>query len=216
MRKTIAVIGTGMVGKALSAGLFKHGYPVVVGSRTREKAEVVRAQVADKLGAATFAEAARSAELIVLAVKGTAAEEVLNACGPENLAGKVVIDATNPIADSPPVNGVLQYFTGPNDSLMERLQRALPQARLVKAWSCVGSAFMVDPSFPQGRPTMFIAGNDADAKRTVTALLDEVGWDTEDMGGAEAARAIEPLAQLWCIPGLREGRWSHAFKLLHS
>jgi predicted dinucleotide-binding enzyme len=124
------------------------------------------------------------------------------------------MDATNPIADAPPVNGVLRFFTGPNESLLETLQAAAPAARLVKAFSCVGSAVMVNPSLPGGRPTMFVCGNDEAAKRQVTAILDAFGWDTEDAGAAEAARAIEPLCMLWCIPGFRRNDWVHAFKLL--
>jgi predicted dinucleotide-binding enzyme len=125
-----------------------------------------------------------------------------------------VLDTTNPIADAPPTDGVLSSFTGPNESLMEQLQREFPQARFVKAFNSVGSARMIDPAFAGGPPTMFIAGNDADAKAAASRLLAEVGWDVADMGTAVAARAIEPLAMLWCIPGFRENSWMHAFKLL--
>ena len=101
------------------------------------------------------------------------------------------------------------------DSLMERLQKAYPEAHFVKAFNSVGNAQMVNPQFAGGRPTMFICGNDAGAKKTVTRILDQFGWDTEDMGAVEAARAIEPLCMLWCIPGVGKGDWSpHAFKLL--
>ena len=151
---------------------------------------------------------------MVLAVKGSAAEAVLEQAGAKNLAGKTVIDATNPIADAPPSNGVLTFFTNFDESLMERLQRKIPDAHFVKAFSCVGNAFMVNPSFPGGPPTMFICGNDKGAKAEVTAILDQFGWDTADMGSVAAARAIEPLCILWCIPGLSGGSWNHAFKLL--
>jgi predicted dinucleotide-binding enzyme len=151
----------------------------------------------------------------VLAVKGDAAQAALELCGGA-LAGTGVVDTTNPIASAPPQNGVLQYFTEMNDSLMERLQRQLPEARFVKAFSCVGNAFMVDPDFGANKPTMFICGNDAAAKSEVKQVLEQFGWDTEDMGTVEAARAIEPLCILWCIPGFRDGHWSHAFKLLRK
>lgn len=213
--KKIAVIGTGVVGKTLATGLLAHGYRVVMGSRDAQKLESIRSEIGHGLEVGTFAEAAAAGELVVLAVKGTAASAALQLCGADHIAGKVIIDTTNPIADAPPVNGVLQFFTGPNDSLLEQLQSSFAEARFVKAFSCVGSPYMVDPNFPGGRPTMFIGGNDDAAKRVVQQLLDELGWDTEDMGAAESARAIEPLCQLWCIPGLREGRWNHAFKLLH-
>ncbi len=131
-----------------------------------------------------------------------------------NLSGKPVIDATNPIADAPPVNGVLKFFTSHDQSQMEKLQREFADAKFVKAFNSVGAAFMVNPSFQGGKPTMFICGNDDGAKKTVTRILDQFGWETADMGKVEAARAIEPLCMLWCIPGLLRNEWSHAFKLL--
>src|SRR5262249_54552166 len=145
-----------------------------------------------------------------------AAETVLDLCGIANLAGKAVIDTTNPISESPPVKGVLRYFTTLDDSLMERLQRHAPEAHFVKAFSVVGNALMVDPKLPGGPPTMFMCGNDAGAKDQVKAILTEFGWDIEDLGAAEAARAIEPLCILWCIPGFLEKRWNHALKLLRA
>jgi predicted dinucleotide-binding enzyme len=125
-----------------------------------------------------------------------------------------VIDTTNPISDGPPVDGVIPYFTGPNSSLLEQLQGAFPAVRLVKAFSSVGSARMVNPAFKGGRPTMFYCGNDEEAKAWVAKVLEQFGWDPADMGTAVAARAIEPLAQLWCIPGFRQNHWTHAFKLV--
>ena len=109
---------------------------------------------------------------------------------------------------------MLRFFTGPNESLMERLQLAVAAAKLVKVWSSVGAGLMVNPALPSGRPTMFICGNDADAKAMVTHLLDQFGWDSEDMGKATAARAIEPLCQLWCIPGFLRNDWMHAFRMV--
>ena len=152
--------------------------------------------------------------LIVLAVKGSAASEALRGGGENALEGKVVIDSCNPIADEPPTNGILKFFTTLNESLMEQLQRDFPKARLVKAFNSVGSAFMVDPNFEDGKPTMFICGNNEDAKKTVSGILDQFGWEAADMGGVEAARAIEPLCMLWCIPGFLRNEWNHAFKLL--
>jgi 8-hydroxy-5-deazaflavin:NADPH oxidoreductase len=147
-------------------------------------------------------------------VKGGAAAEALRAAGAERLAGKPVIDATNPIADAPPQNGVLKFFTSLDESSMERLQREFTRAKLVKAFNSVGSTRMVDPKFAGGKPTMFICGNDEAAKKTVAGILDQFGWETADMGKAEAARAIEPLCILWCIPGFLRNEWTHAFKLL--
>jgi predicted dinucleotide-binding enzyme len=125
-----------------------------------------------------------------------------------------VIDATNPIADAAPVNGVLKFFTDLDESLLEQLQKSFPQAKFVKAFNSVGNACMVNPQFNGVKPTMFICGNDDAAKETVQQILEQFGWESADMGKAEAARAIEPLCMLWCIPGFLRNDWVHAFKLL--
>jgi predicted dinucleotide-binding enzyme len=211
----VGILGSGDVSKVLAGGFLKHGHTVILGTREPAKlAAWASQQPTTQVG--TFAEAARLAELVVLAVKGTVAAEALRAAGAENLAGKVVIDATNPIADAPPVNGVLKFFTNLDESLMERLQREFPGARFVKAFNSVGNPLMVNPQLPGGPPTMFICGNDEAAKQTVRGILDQFGWETADMGKAEAARAIEPLCMLWLIPGLLRNEWSHAFKLLRQ
>ena len=162
----------------------------------------------------SFADTAKFGELIVLAVSGDVAEKVIELAGKENFSNKVVIDTTNPIAKTPPENGVLKFFTSLDRSLMEDLQKLLPDAKFVKAFNSVGNAVMYKPKFSEGRPTMFICGNDESAKKTVTDILDSFGHETEDMGKAEAARAIEPLCMLWCIPGFLRNQWTHAFKLL--
>jgi hypothetical protein len=131
-------------------------------------------------------------------------------------AGKPVIDATNPIADAPPENGVLKFFTSLDQSLMESLQSAFPDAHFVKAYNSVGNAKMINPQFPGGKATMFICGNDDKAKAIVRGINDQFGWETADMGVAEAARAIDPLCMLWCILGFKQNEWTHAFKLLHK
>ncbi len=209
----IGILGSGDVGKALAAGFHRLGHDVQIGSREPSRlADWARAQ--GSIATGDFAATARFGEAVVLAVKGTAAAAVLALAGADNLVGKTVIDTTNPIADAPPVDGVLKYFTSLDESLLERLQNACCGAHFVKAFSCVGSALMVDPNLVGGKPTMFICGDDAQAKATVTHLLDQCGWDAADMGGASAARAIEPLAMLWCIPGFLRNDWSHAFKLL--
>lgn len=210
----VGIIGAGVVAQALAAGFLKHGYEVMLGTREVSKlADWKMKHAGAQLGGMT--EAARFGELVVLAVKGTAALDALHQAGARNMAGKVVIDVTNPIADAPPVNGVLNFYTTLNESQMERLQRAVPDARFVKAFNSVGSAFMVNPTFAGGRPTMFVCGNDEAAKRTVAGILDQFGWEVADMGKVEGARAIEPLCMLWCIPGLLRNEWTHAFKLLH-
>ncbi len=209
----IGVIGSGVVGQTLSDGFLKHGHEVMRGSREPAKLEEWKRGAGPRAPPGAMPEAARFGELVVLAVQGTAAVAAAEACA-EGLAGKTVIDTTNPIAEAPPVNGVLQVFTGPNASLLEELQRRVPRARFVKAFSCVGSALMVDPQLPGGKPTMFLCGNEEAAKRQVIGLLAELGWESEDLGRAEAARAIEPLCMLWCIPGFLRNDWVHAFRIL--
>lgn len=211
--KKIAVLGSGTVGEVLANGFLKHGYEVMRGTRDPRKLADWKSGAGAKAHVGTFAEAARFGELAVLAVKGGAADAVV-AQTEGALAGKTVIDATNPIADAPPDQGVLRFFTGPNESLLEKLQAREPRAHFVKAFSCVGNALMVNPDFGGPKPTMFICGEDAEAKKAVAAILDQFGWEAEDMGGAPGARAIEPLCMLWCIPGMLRNQWTHAFKLL--
>lgn len=209
----IGILGSGDVARTLAGGFLKHGHEVMLGTRDATKLNDWSAQhPGGRVGA--FADAARFGEVVVLAVKGTVAQAALEAAGAEALAGKTVIDAANPIADAPPDKGVLKYFTTLDDSLMERLQRAFPAARFVKAFNSVGHAYMVNPQFPGGKPTMFLCGNDDAAKETVSGILHQFGWEPADMGGVEAARAIEPLCILWCLPGFVHNEWTHAFKLL--
>jgi len=210
----IGVVGSGVVAQTLGAGFLKHGHEVMLGTREAGKltdwaAKNRGARVGD------FAAAAAFGEVVVLAVGGMVALEALKLAGAANLTGKTVIDACNPIGDAPPVHGVLPFFTSLTDSLMERLQKACPGAHFVKAFNSVGAAQMVNPHFAGGRPTMFICGDHEEAKLLVARLLDAFGWETADMGAVEAARAIEPLCMLWCIPGVARNDWSpHAFKLL--
>jgi predicted dinucleotide-binding enzyme len=206
------VLGSGPVGQVLARGLKAKGYEVKIGSRSPQK--LAEFSAASGVVSGTFGDVARWAESLVLAVQGRAAQDVLRLAGAANLKGKVVLDTTNPIGEEPPEQGVIRFFTGPNESLMERLQRAYPDARFVKVFNSVGNALMVDPALPGGKPTMFYCGDDAEAKRIVARVIEQFGWEPADMGGAPAARALEPLCQLWCIPGFLENRWSHAFKLL--
>lgn len=204
----IAVLGTGVVGWTLANGLAEQGHSVAIGSRAGGDVEGWSGPVG------TFADVLADADAAILAVKGTVAESLVRAHA-DALAGKVVLDTTNPIADSGATDGVLDFFTDQNESLMERLQAAAPGAKFVKAFNSVGSGRMVQPHYREGRPSMFICGNDADARALASHLIESLGWDVEDMGTARAARAIEPLCRLWCIKGFRDGEWTHAFKLLH-
>ncbi|MBS1599001.1 MAG: NAD(P)-binding domain-containing protein [Bacteroidetes bacterium] len=211
----IGIIGSGIVGRVLATAFINEGHEAMLGTRNTSKAEVIKWQKENPLGkTGNFAETAKFGELLVLATAGSAAEEAIKLAGIDQFSNKVVIDATNPIAAAPPVNGVLKFFTSLDDSLMERLQRLAGKAKFVKAFNSVGNGAMYKPSYKEGKPTMFICGNDDGAKKTVTDILNAFGWETEDMGKVEAARAIEPLCMLWCIPGFIRNQWTHAFKLL--
>jgi hypothetical protein len=213
MKKNIGIIGSGVVAQALCSGFLKYGYEVKLGTRDTSKLKDWNAKEGKGATVGSFEEAAVFGDLLVLAVKGTVAKEALTLAGEANLAGKTIVDATNPIAEAAPENGVLNFFTDINKSLMEDLQESFPKGNFVKSFSCVGSAFMVNPPFKE-QPTMFIGGNNESAKNEVKHILDQFGWDVADMGAAEAARAIEPLCILWCIPGFRENSWTHAFKMV--
>lgn len=209
----IGIIGSGAVAQTLGDGFIKHGHEVKMGTRTAAHLEDwCENHPVAHIG--SFADAAKFGEMVVLAVKGKVALDALQLAGADNLKGKKLIDVTNPIAEEPPVNGVLKFYTSLDESQLERLQHAYPDVRFVKAFNSVGAACMVNPQFKGGRPTMFICGNDETAKKSVSNILDQFGWEVEDMGRAEAARAIEPLCMLWCIPGFAHNDWVHAFKLL--
>ena len=213
----IGIIGSGIVGQTLAIGFANEGHEVKIGTRDTAKEQVVKfVNENPSITAGRFEETAEFGEILVLATAGAVAEEAVKLAGSTNFSGKTVIDATNPIAHTPPDNGVLHFFTNLDESLMEKIQKLLPDANLVKAFSCVGNAFMYKPDFPGGPPTMFICGNNEEAKKIVTEILKTFGWEIEDMGKVEAARAIEPLCILWCIPGMLRNQWTHAFKMLKA
>jgi predicted dinucleotide-binding enzyme len=210
----VGILGSGIVGQTLGSGFIKYGHQVKIGTGNPSKLNDWLKSAGPNAFVDSFEQVANFGDIIVLAVKGTAALSLLEKAGSINLLNKTIIDATNPISEVPPVNGVLLFFTNQNSSLMEELQSKYPKSYFVKAFSCVGSALMVNPDFGGIKPTMFIAGNNDSAKAQVKGILNTFGWDIEDMGKAEAARAIEPLCILWCIPGFLENKWMHAFKLL--
>ena len=210
----VGILGSGIVGQTLASGFIKHDYEVMMGTRNPNKLDEWKRKTGNKVSIKSVEEAAKFGEIIVLAVKGTAAKEVLEMAGADNLDGKIIIDTTNPIADVSPENGVLKFFTSLDKSLMEDLQEKFSKVNFVKAFNSIGSAFMVNPDFDKIKPTMFICGNNDESKKIVSKILDRFGFEVEDMGEVEAARAIEPLCMLWCIPGFLKNEWAHAFKLL--
>ncbi len=197
----IGILGSGAVGQALARGYAAHGHEVRIGTRQPE---------IDGHRVGSPSDVAREAELVVLAVRGDAAVDLVESLS-EQLDGKVLVDATNPLDHS---SGTPRLFVGHDDSLGERVQRAAPGARVVKAYNTVGNALMVDPQLPGGPPTMCSGGDDEAAKRTITQLLVDTGWDVADLGGIDASRYLEPLCMAWVAYGVRNGTWGHAFKLL--
>ncbi|HET9623641.1 MAG TPA: NAD(P)-binding domain-containing protein [Kofleriaceae bacterium] len=213
--KKIGVIGSGKVGDVLSDGFLGHGYAVRRGSRDPGKLADWKASAKGDASTGTMRDTAAWADIIVLAVKGTGAEASIDEMGEASLAGKLVIDATNPIADAPPKNGALTYFTGGNESLIQRLQAKAPAARFVKAWNSVGSALMVNPKLAI-TPTMFICGADPAAKQEAAEILTQFGWSALDVGGVEMGHAVEALCILWCSTGFLHNDWTHAFAYLKA
>ena len=211
----IGILGTGDVGRTLAGGFADLGHDVKVGTRdpASDKAKTLAAKLGSKVGVVSFQDAATFAELGVLATLWSGTESAIRLAGPGHLYGKVVIDATNPLVFSPGAPPSLAL--GFDDSGGEQVQRWLPGAKVVKAFNIVGHASMVKPSFPDGPPDMFICGNDAAAKQTVTGLLTALGWPVTDIGGIECARLLEPLCILWVLYGMKSGGWNHAYKMLH-
>ncbi len=212
----VAVLGTGGVGQDLGHGFLGLGHEVKMGSRDPNKKEVKDwlAKAGKKASAGTFGEAAAFGELAVLATQWSGTENALMLAGPANLAGKVVIDATNPLLFRP--SALPTLAVGGDDSAAEQVQRWLPGARVVKAFNTVNHAHMVHPSFPGGPPDMFLCGDDDAAKKQVTAICRDFGWGVIDMGGLEAARLLEPLALIYIQNAIRTGNWNCAFKLLRK
>ena len=207
----IGVLGSGVVGQALAAGLTSHGHEIMIGTGSPDRAELRSAAHANGYAVASFADAVSGADLVFLAVHGTAAVDVVRGLPDGELDGVVLVDATNPLDFS---TGAPQLFVGFDDSLGERVQRAVPTARVVKAYNTVGNTLMVDPDLPGGPPTMLLAGEDPAAKQEVTELLASTGWDVVDVGSIAESRLLEPLCMLWVRIGMASGSWNHAFKVL--
>jgi hypothetical protein len=205
-KQRVGILGTGDVGKALARGFSSRGCDVKIGSREPKK--TVDGEFV------TFAEAAKHGEIIALALRWDGTENALKLADPKSFAGKVVIDATNPLkhVDGRPV-GLERGFT---DSGGEQIQRWLPDAKVVKAFNIVGNALMVDPKLPGGPPTMFIGGNDEGAKQVVTEILTDFGWETIDLGGIDASRMLEPMCWAWVQSAMKTGKWMQAFKMLRA
>ncbi|GEP34571.1 oxidoreductase [Nocardioides szechwanensis] len=190
----IAVLGTGSVGRTVSARLDELGHTVTIGTRDPE-ATLTRADH-PQLPLATYADAAARAELVVLAVSGEVALDVLALAGADNLAGKALVDISNPLdfsAGFPPT-----LLVKDTDSLGEQIQRAFPEARVVKTLNTLTASLMVHPETLGSSSTVFVSGDDPSAKGMVTGLLAAMGHDDViDLGGIETARGTEMLMPVW-------------------
>jgi predicted dinucleotide-binding enzyme len=212
----VGILGSGDVAKSLAKGFAEAGHTVRLGTRdphAKGLPELAQGS-GGRISVGSAAEAAQFGEVVVLALLGSAVEKVLTEVGPSAFAGKLVIDPSNPLefdASHRP-----HLFVGWNDSLGERVQRALPKAHVVKAFNTVGHTHMYKPQLPGGPPDMFLCGNDAGAKRKVGEILTSFGWAPLDLGGIESARLLEPLCVVWVTSGIVLGTWDLAFKLIRK
>ena len=207
----VGILGSGVVGQALARGFADRGHDVRIGSRSPEKLADFAAETG--VGTGSFEQTADHGQLLVLATAGQGTLEAIDLVGAQRLAGKVVIDATNPLvfAEGAPPG----LFVGTDDSLGEQVQRAAPDARVVKCFNIITAGAMVDPQLDDGPPTMFIGGDEAQAKKTVIDVLHAFGWpDVVDLGGIDASRMLEPIALAWVTLGIRRNSWAHAFRLI--
>jgi predicted dinucleotide-binding enzyme len=207
----IGVLGSGPAGQTLATGFLEKGHPVMIGSRDSAKLRGWLRHAGPGAQVGTFAETAQFGELVVLSVLGSAAEEVIRLAGVESLTGKIVIDASDPLDFS---SGRPGLFIGTTDSLGERIQRLVPDAHVVKGLNVAQADVAVNPSLTGDEPDMFIAGDNDEAKRTVSQLLAEFGWPVIDMGDIESARWLEALSLAWVVYSHRTGKTHHAFKLI--
>jgi 8-hydroxy-5-deazaflavin:NADPH oxidoreductase len=212
----VGILGSGDVARSLATGFVSTGHEVRLGTGHPDdpKFRSWLGSAGPRVSAGSFREAAEFGEIVVVSTRGAAAVETVQAVGPGAFRGKVVIDTTNPLV--PSATGPATMFVGGTDSLWERIQRALPDARVVKAFNMIGHAHMVHPTFPGGPPDMLIAGDDAEAKRTVTGILTSFGWPVVDIGGIDGARALEPLCVAWIRSAMALKSWDVAFRLLRK
>jgi 8-hydroxy-5-deazaflavin:NADPH oxidoreductase len=208
----VGILGAGDVAKALARGFIALGHEVKLGARTPEKLDTFVAEAGAHASSGTLEDAATFGDLIVLATLGVGTLEAIELAGKARFRGKVVIDVCNPLDHSA---GIPRLTVGYTDSLGEQIQRAIPEARVVKAFNTVGNPHMFKPDFPGGPPDMFICGNDDAAKKQVGQVCQAFGWGVIDIGGIEGSRYLEPMCMTWVMHGIKSGKWDHAFKMLH-
>ena len=211
----VGILGSGDVGQALGRGFAARGHEVIIGSRTPDSGKLKAwvEKTGNRASTGTFAQAAAHGDTLVLATLGTGAEQAINLAGPSNFAGKLLIDVTNPLDFSKGMPPGL--FIGTTDSLGERIQRMLPEAKVVKCFNTVGNSRMVDPTYKEVE--MLICGNDKTAKDEAARILKEFGWKgVIDIGGIEGARWLEALVPLWVRVGIALNNWNNVFRVLHE
>lgn len=211
--KRVGILGSGNVGQQLGRGFAKHGYEVMLGSRDPKKLEEWKRSTGGKVSVGSFAEAAAFGPVVILATSGAATEDAIDLAEPRNFIGKLVLDATNPLDFS---QGMLPgLFLGTTDSLGERVQRKLPDAKVVKCFNTVSNTKFIEPRFREGTPPMLICGDDAPSKQQTETILRELGWPgAMDVGGIDAARWLEALVPLWLRAGRALNTYEHAFKVV--
>jgi 8-hydroxy-5-deazaflavin:NADPH oxidoreductase len=211
----VAVLGTGAVAITLAQGFASRGHSVVFGTRdVKGKTALDALAAVTGATAAPYDQAAHSAEIAVLTTSWSGTHNALQLAGAAHLAGKLVIDVTNPLDFS---SGKPALAVGFPNSAGQQIQNWLPQARVVKAFNIISATRMVQPQFTDGAPDMFIAGNDAAAKAQVTEILKSFGWRSAiDMGDISKAYLLEALAMTWIDYGVTRNHWTHGFSLLSA
>ena len=212
----IGILGSGDVGIKLGDGFLALGHTVKIGTRntTKETITVWIKKHGQEASVGSFEEAASFGEIIVFATSWVATEDIIKLADKASFSRKIVIDVTNPLDFTKGIPPTLAI--GHTNSAGETIQRLLPDAKVVKAFNTVGNPHFFHPDFPGGPPTMFICGNDAEAKKIVTNILTEFGWETIDTGGIDSSRLLEPLAMLWINHFFRTNTGNHAYKLLRK
>jgi 8-hydroxy-5-deazaflavin:NADPH oxidoreductase len=211
----VGILGSGEVGKALAIGFAGLGHQVKVGSRDFESDKLKEwlDELEDKVTIDSFEQTAAFGEIIVLAIKWDGVENAIHLANPENLSHKIVIDITNPLDFT---NGMPPtLYVGHTNSGGEIIQRLLPKSYIVKTLNIVNNKTMVSPLYDQGLPSMFLCGNNDNAKKRVTEILQNFGWkDITDLGDITESRIIEPLTCLWVNYGMKHNTWTHAITFL--
>lgn len=209
----IGILGSGTVAQKLGEGFLKLGHEVKLGTRSPDKLKDWQKPLGENSSVGTFQETASFGEIIVFATHGVATLELIKSLEEKTLADKIVIDVTNPLDFS---KGMPPKFTSsPGNSLGEKIQKALPNSKVVKAFNTISAQRMCSPKLEEGDPDLLICGNDENAKAKVKEIAENFGWKSViDMGDISKAFLLEATAMLWIEYGFKYNHWTHAIKLL--